>query len=287
MHIILGASGHIGSALAQTLLKQHEAVLAVLHDEKKAADWQQKGAATAVVDVRDTEALRQVFRQGKRLFLLNPPASPTTDTVTEERNTLVSILAALPDSGLEKIVAESTYGAQPGEQLGDLAVLYEMEQALQAQPIPVSIIRAAYYMSNWDTALETARKEGIVHTLYPVDFQLPMVAPADIAQVAARLLTAPVASNGLHYVEGPATYSSVDVAAAFAAALHQPVQAQETPRANWPQALKQMGFSDKAAESFANMTAATLEAKQPLVENPERGHTTLQQYIQELVQKQQ
>jgi uncharacterized protein YbjT (DUF2867 family) len=62
----------------------------------------------------------------------------------------------LDGSGLEKIVAQSTYGAQPGEGKGDLNVLYDLEQALAAQPISVSVIRAAYYMSNWDAALKTA-----------------------------------------------------------------------------------------------------------------------------------
>lgn len=156
MHIILGASGHVGSVLAKELLAQGEPVLVVLHDEQKAADWQRQGAQTVVADVYDTDALREVFRRGQRLFLLNPPAAPATDTATEERRTLASILTAIDGSGLEKIVAESTYGAQPGERLGDLGVLYEMEQALAAQPIPATIIRAAYYLSNWDAALKTA-----------------------------------------------------------------------------------------------------------------------------------
>jgi len=128
MHIILGATGHIGSALVQHLLLQDEPVLAVLHDPAKASAWQRQGAQTAVADVHNVKALRQVFQQGHRLFLLNPSAAPATDTATTERQSVASILQALEGSGLEKIVAESTYGAQPGQQLGDLGVLYELEQ---------------------------------------------------------------------------------------------------------------------------------------------------------------
>ena len=285
MHIILGASGHVGSALARALLTQNEPITVVLHDDHKAAEWQRQGAHVAVADVHDTAALHQIFRKGQRLFLLNPPADPATDTATEERRTLASILAAIKDSGLEKIVAESTYGAQPGVRFGDLGVLYEMEQALAAQAIPATIIRAAYYMSNWDTSLKTAQEEGKVHTLYPVDFKLPMVAPHDIGQLAARLLREPAKSTGLHYIEGPAHYSAAEVAAAFAEALYKPVVAEETPRDQWLQALQKMGFSKKAAESFANMTAVTLEKQDTNPKAPQRGATTLRGYVQQLVKQ--
>ncbi|WP_245316357.1 hypothetical protein [Mesorhizobium wenxiniae] len=142
---------------------------------------------------------RQVFRQGERLFLLNPPADPSTDTDVEERKTVAAITAALEGSGLRKIVAQSNYGARPGDRCGDLNILYELEQQLRAQPIPASIIRAAYYMSNWDSA-----GDGVVNTLFPADFRLPMVAPDDLGRAAAPLLKEPIEQTGIHYIEGPA-----------------------------------------------------------------------------------
>lgn len=85
MHIILGASGHVGSAVAEALLKRGEVVTIISHDPQKEAAWRQKGAEVAIANVYDTETLRRVFRGGKRLFLLNPPADPSKDTVTEEK----------------------------------------------------------------------------------------------------------------------------------------------------------------------------------------------------------
>ncbi len=254
----------------------------VTRDARKADAWQQKGAQVAIADVHDTVRLKQIFRQGKRLFLLNPPAPPSTDTAAEERRSLRAILDALDGSGLEKIVAQSTYGAQPGERVGDLAVLYELEQALARQDIPASIVRGAYYMSNWEHALYSAQDEGKVYAYYPADFQLPMVAPQDIGEVAARLLTEPTGQMGLYHVEGPELYSPADVAAAFATALQQPVEAVEIPRDQWEGSLKAVGFSDAAAESMANMTAVTLKGPE-LPEKPIRGATSLQSYIADLV----
>ena len=67
-------------------------------------------------------------------------------------------------------------------------------------------------------------------TAWFADYVLPMVAPADLGQAAARLLCAPPANMDIHYVEGPARYSSADVARAFAAALGRPVEVAVTPR---------------------------------------------------------
>ncbi|HEY9799235.1 MAG TPA: NmrA family NAD(P)-binding protein [Leptolyngbyaceae cyanobacterium] len=223
-----------------------------------------------------------MFAKGKRLFLLNPPAEPATDTDVEERKTLASILEAITDSGLEKIVAESTYGAQPGSQIGDLGVLYEMEQQLAAQSVPFSIIRAAYYMSNWDFSIQSAKQDGIIYTFFPTDFVLPMVAPRDIGQLAARLMTQPIENTGLHNIEGPEIYSSLNVAQAFAKVLLKPVKVVEIPRDQWIKTMRNMGFSNSAAVSFSNMTTLALKAEMPPRNIVTRGVVSLESYIAEL-----
>lgn len=285
MYIILGATGHVGSSVALTLLSQGQPVTIVTHDPNKAAEWRQKGAAVAIADVLDSEQLRSVFRQGQRLFVLNPPAPASSDTAREERKSVASILAALTGSGIKKIVAQSTYGAQPGDRVGDLGVLYELEQGLAQTGIPTSVIRAAYYMSNWDTALTTAQQQGKVYSLYPPDFQLPMVAPQDLGQQAARRLGEPIRETGLYYVEGPQPYSAADVAAAFAVALDKPVEAIQIPPAEWIPALQTLGFSRPGAESMAAMTAITLQKSDEVPAAPVRGKTTLPAYITELVKR--
>jgi uncharacterized protein YbjT (DUF2867 family) len=283
MHIITGATGHIGSAVADTLINHGQKVLIITRSEEKGEEWKQKGAEVAIVDVNDSEALHEVFKKGKRLFLLNPPAAPDTDVIAEERKTLRSMLNALRNTGIEKVVAESTYGAHPGEGNGDLNVLYEMEQGLKDLNIPVSIIRGAYYMSNWDMQLELARKTGMVRSLYPVGFKIPMAAPGDIGEFAAKLMMKPVTETGLHYVEGPEPYSPAEVAEAFGEVLHKRVEAVETPQAQWIPTLEKMGFSQKAAVAMANMTQFILQQNYEMADRPNRGRTSLRKYVKNLV----
>lgn len=283
MHIILGATGHIGSALSRLLLERGEPVTVVTRSEDKRAEWEKRGARVAVLDVADVGALQRVLAQGKRAFLLNPPAPPSTDTVAEERKTVQAILAALQGAELECVVAQSTYGAQPGEAIGDLGVLYELEQGLAAQAIPAAIIRGAYYMSNWDMSLDAARSDGRLDTLFPAELVLPMVAPPDVARLAAQLLTAPTPETGLYYAEGPARYSPSDVAAAFARALGRKVEVATTPPESWVPMLEQVGFSPAAARSMAGMSHIVMDQSVELPSNPVRGSTTLDAYISALV----
>jgi len=286
MFIILGGTGRVGSAAAQALLDQGQPVTIVTRSAAQAGSWERRGAGAAVADVHDVDRLRAVFRRGRRAFLLNPSADVSTDTDVEERETVRCILAALDGSGLEKVVAESTYGAQPGERVGDLTVLYGLEQGLKAQPIPATIQRAGYYLSNWASSLEAVRGNGILPTMLPAGLRIPMVAPEDLGKAAARWLTEPAERTGLHYVEGPEPYSAAAVAAAFAAALGRPVEVEEIPREAWEETFRGLGFSEPAARSYARMTAAGVDRGFEMPDQPVRGSVTLKDYIGALVRDQ-
>lgn len=285
MHVVLGATGRVGSAVASALLDRGEPVTVVTRDPRRAEPLVRRGAVAAAVDVRDAEALRGLLRGGTRAFLLVPPADPAGDTVAEERRTVAALVRAVEGAALEKVVALSTYGARPGEGIGDLGVLHELEQAITALGVRASILRAAYFMSNWDPALETARDDGVVHTLFPPELSLPMVAPADLGRAAAALLTDEAGHAGIRPMEGPALHSARDVARAFAAALGRDVRAVETPRPRWAETFRALGFSPVAAESYARMTAVVVDGLYERPAAPARGATTLDAYVAALVRR--
>lgn len=285
MYVIMGGTGHVGSATAAALLDRGEAVTIVTRDANRAGKWLERGAGIAVADVEDVASLRAVFRRGRRAFLLNPPADTTTDTDVVERRTVANILAALEGSGLEKVVAESTGGAQPGDRLGDLNVLWELEEGLRRQPIPAAINRAAYYMSNWDGQLDAVRSTGKLATMFAADLAIPMVAPRDLGEIAAERLLSSLDDIGIRHVEGPARYSSADVAKAFSNAIDRPVEVDVTPRGKWKEAFLALGFSQAAAESYARMTAVSVDGGFEMVAGPLRGKTTLEAYIRDLAAK--
>ncbi len=120
MFVIMGATGHVGSAVAETRLDRGQHVTVVTRDPAHGYFLQDRGAEVAIADINDVGSLPPAFMRGRRAFLLNPPADVTGDTDATVLQTVSNILAALVDSGLEKVVAASNAGAMPGKEIGDL-----------------------------------------------------------------------------------------------------------------------------------------------------------------------
>ncbi|MGN8062690.1 NmrA family NAD(P)-binding protein [Ralstonia sp. 22111] len=279
MYVVMGATGHVGGAVAQTLLASGEQVTILTRRPERAGRWRDKGASVAMADVEDVDSLRAAFRRGQRAFLLNPPADIAGDTDAAERRTIANILSALEDSGLEKVVAASTYGARPGQGVGDLTTLWELEEGLRRQPIPAAINRGAYYMTNWAGLLETVTQTGKLPSMFPADMPMPMVAPADLGEAAAARLLTPVEDVGVRYVEGPQRYTPQNVAQAMARTLGRGVAVEVAPRDRWETIYKGLGFSDEAARAYVRMTAVTLDEGFDMLSDVVRGHVSLADFI--------
>ena len=276
MDIVLGASGHVGGTVAKRLLEQGRAVTVVLHRPEQAAEWSARATSVAVLDVHDTPALTAAFSKARRAFLLNPPASPSLDVDREERRTIQSILEAVRGSSLEKIVVQSTYGAQDNPHCGDLGSLYTFEQGARETGVPLCVVRAAYFMSNWYGALSTARQSGVFPSLLPKGLKAPMVAPEDVGELAARLLAASVEETGTYSIEGPEPYTPEDVATALGAVLGRDVRVDEISRPEWPEFYRRNGFCPEAAQSYATMTGIFVDGRYERPRTPLRGATDLQ-----------
>ena len=279
MYVIMAATGHVGSGVTRALLQRGAKVTVITRDASKVGAAGAKGVDIVEADVNDADSLRSAFRRGRRAFLLNPPADTSEDTDAVERRTVASILKALEGSGLEKVVAESTYGAQAGDRIGDLNVLWELEEGLRRQTIPAAINRAAYYFSNWDSFIEGARRTGTLPSMIPANLRLPMVDPEDLGRAAADRLLSPISDVGVQYVEGPTPYSPDDVAAAMTQLFQRNVNVTVTPRGEWERAFRKLGFSAKAAHSYARMTAVSVDQRFTMPSNPLRGQQTLMDYL--------
>ena len=284
-NIILGGTGHVGKAVAETLLQNNQKVLLITRSEKNKSEWEKKGAKVEIANINDTDTLTEIFKQGSNLFLLNPPGDISKNSIEEEKSSLKSILKAISESSIKKIVAQSTQGAQKGEAIGDLGILYDMEQELRKTAIPSVFVRAAYYLSNWDMSLDTAKNENKIISFFPADFILPMVAPQDIGKFNAKCLIDEIRETKVVDFSGPEDYSIQDVADAFSEALKKKIELEIVPKEKWVETYKNQGFSQVSAESYANMTATTLDGKYKKSENKVRGETSLQFYINHLIEK--
>ena len=94
----------------------------------------------------------------------------------------------------------------------------------------------------WD--VESARAGVIRSFLQPLDHAIPMVATADIAEVAAELLNETWSGVRIVELEGPQRYSANDIAAGFTLALGRAVRAEAVPRDTWESLFRSQGMKN-------------------------------------------
>jgi uncharacterized protein YbjT (DUF2867 family) len=143
----------------------------------------------------------------------------------------------------EKVVALSTIGANvPRPNL--LNVLGRMEEVLSSLPIPVTFLRAAWFMENAARDIASAKTGLIQSYLQPLDRAFPMISSDDVGRAAAALLQERWNGKRVVELEGPQRVSPNDVAAAFAKALGHPVRSEVVPRDRWESIFRAQGMKN-------------------------------------------
>jgi NAD(P)H dehydrogenase (quinone) len=243
MFAVTGITGKVGAAVAQSLLSADQSVRAVMRDLGKSAAWAQLGCDIAIADMSDTEALAAAFEGTAGVFVLLPPFFDPAPGFPEASGVIDSVRAALMRARPEKVVALSTIGADaPRPNL--LNVLGRMEQALSSLPMPVTFLRAAWFMENaaWDIA---SAKTGLIQSyLQPLNRALPMISSDDVGRTAAALLQERWDGKRVVELEGPQRISPNAVAAAFAKALGHPVRSEVVPRDQWESVFRAQGMKN-------------------------------------------
>ncbi|MET7258625.1 NmrA family NAD(P)-binding protein [Dyadobacter fermentans] len=285
-HIILGASGRVGSAVVDRLLELGAPVKGVVRNEGKADALKSRGVDTSIADAHNLPALKAALRDGETLFALTPETGREKNVLGDTNDILTNYRAALVADGIKKVVGLSSMGAQHREGTGNLVMSYMLEHAFDGIGVSRVFIRPAYYFSNWLNYLEPAEKNGVLPTFFPVDLKIPMICPADVGRFAAEVLTNGDSDMTIYELYGPRSYSSSDVAKAFGDVLGREVKAQQIPRKDWDKTLDSIGFSADGVRNFVEMTEAVISGKSmPDGKGTVRAQadTTLESYLEEAV----
>ena len=244
MYAITGITGKVGGELARTLLAAGQPVRAVVRDAGKSRQWAALGCEVAVATMEDAPALTKAFAGATGVFILPPPVFDPEPGCKEARAMSDSVVLALKAAKPAKVVSLSTIGADAAQD-NLLSQHTVIEAALRSLPMPVTLLRPAWFIDNaaWDVA--SARDTGVIHSfLLPTDKAIPMVAAHEVGQVAARLIQEDWTGTRIAELEGPSRVSPDDLASAFASALGKPVRAVPVPRESWEQQFRTQGMKN-------------------------------------------
>jgi len=278
MYIVSGATGQTGSVVAKTMLEKGLPVRVIVRSEEKGKPWKNLGAQVAVADLQDADALSKALAGGKGLYLMNPTNEQAEDMFVETERVIKAFQAAIENSSLEKLVVLSSVGAQHSSGTGPIVTNHLLEQAFRNLNIPTTFVRAAYFMENWNSVLDTVKSEGVLPSfLQPLDKKIPQIATEDIGRSAAEAMLEN--SEGVRITElAGLPYSPNDVANAFSKVLGKEVTAVPVPEDQWMEIFKTFS-SRRNAEAYVEMTQAVNSGFVTFeTENHIEGKVTIEDY---------
>jgi NAD(P)H dehydrogenase (quinone) len=243
MFVITGITGKVGGDVARNLLSKGQKVKAVVRDRAKGDRWAALGCEVSLASIDDASALTEAFREAEGVFLMTPPNYDPEPGFPDTKSNAEAIRAAIELARPAKVVFLSTVGAHVSEPnlFNNSGIT---ETMLRTVSVPVTLLRAAWFMENaaWD--VDSARQGTIRSFLQPLAHKIAMVSTKDIAKTAAEILEESWQGVRVVELEGPARYSADDVAAALAGALGTEVRNESVQRDSWENLFRSQGMKN-------------------------------------------
>ena len=161
MFAITAITGKVGGVVANTLLAAGCGVRAVVRGEARGAVWKARGCEIAVADLTDAGPLARALEGAEGAFVLLPPVFDPEPDFRDVRATIAIIREAMALVRPRKAVVLSTIGADAA-QPNLLNALHYFEEALADLDLPITFLRAAWFMENAEWEVASARERGIV-----------------------------------------------------------------------------------------------------------------------------
>jgi uncharacterized protein YbjT (DUF2867 family) len=280
-YVVAGATGHVGSVVAQTLLDSGRKVRVIVRDTHKAERWKKRGAHVGHVDLSNVHDLLNGLRGTEAAFLLIPPFPPNTTGVRGKAKKMIDAMVhAIAGTDVKHVVFLSSVGAQHADGTGPVVLLHDAEQELRTLKTPVTFLRPCYFMENWAPALPDA-KEGLLNTFLPAETRWAQVAAHDVGQAAAKLILEHPKAHRVVELSGPEDVCPADVARVLAKLLETEVEPLEEPLDQVAEAYTGMGFSPELAQMYQQLYQS-IRSGRVAFEHPEslqRGKDTLEQAL--------
>jgi uncharacterized protein YbjT (DUF2867 family) len=189
MYIIIGATGHIGSKITESLLKQGELVGVIGRSADRLAPLLQRGAIPHVGSVEDADFMARACAGARAAFTMIPPNPQAKNFRDYQARAGAVIASAIAKAGVSHVVNLSSLGAHLDQGTGPIAGLHEQEARLNALPgLNVLHLRPAFFMENMMMNVDLIKSRGVNGTPLKGDLRFPVIATRDIAQAAAANL---------------------------------------------------------------------------------------------------
>jgi uncharacterized protein YbjT (DUF2867 family) len=238
MILVCGATGLLGSRIAERLLDSGQQVRALVRPDSDASALQAQGATIARGDLRGPTSLRAalagvdtvVMTASAILRILDGDKDLTIDDV--DRDGTLDLIRAAQDAGVRRFVYVSAAGIGRGlERMAPhTEAKWHAEQALQASPMREVIVRSEMFMEVWlepFSGIEPEKGKAVVYGRGQTAHRY--IAVDDLAALCAHLAIVDAPPRVVE-VGGAEALTRNQVVAAFAAAGERQLRVRHVPR---------------------------------------------------------
>jgi uncharacterized protein YbjT (DUF2867 family) len=199
--LVTGATGNVGSHVLAELHRRGVPARAFVRSAERFGDH----GDVAVGDFEDAASIRSALDGVDRVFLASADGPQKVAHET-------AVIDACVQHGVGLVVKASTLHADAASPLPPFAWNGRAENHLRRSGIPAVILRSAFYMTNLLGAFDGGRLFAPAG-----DGRVAMIDPADVARVAATVLTGGEHAGRTYRLTGPAAITFAEAAAALGA----------------------------------------------------------------------
>ena len=251
-------TGNIGRRLTKRLLDQggHELILLARNPDKLQRE-QARGAKVVQGDLGDAAYVKKATQGVDALFFLCPPDYYGVDDYRAYYRQLATAGAgAVKANTIKHTVLLSSVGAHLSKGTGPILGLHDAEKILAAVTTDLTNLRPGWFMENHLWHLDSIKNMNSVFMPLSGDVTVPMIATADIAERAARVITGPPPSQPTNIsLHGPKDYSMDECARIISHGIGKEVKHVQVTPAQAKQAMIDMGASEAVADTMLEMYA--------------------------------
>jgi len=255
--VICGATGNVGSKVAETLLAAGESVRVIGRERVRLGPLAGKGAEPFPGDIEDGAFLEKAFAGARAAFIMIPPKYDAENVREYQRQAAEALVSALSRAGVPRVVTLSSIGAHLPEGTGPILGLHDLEAKLDRTLPDAGVVhlRPAYFMENPLWSIPVIRAHGINGSPIRPDAPIPMVATKDIADAAARLLDyGTFAGHSVRYLLGPRDMTMSEATRILGQAVGNPgLKYVQFPEEEARKAMTGMGMSESVVEAMLEM----------------------------------
>lgn len=220
--VVTGSLGHIGQPLATELVQKGHTVTVISSKPEKQSDIEALGAMAAIGSLEDVDFLAATFAGADAVFAMVPPSYAEPDQLAYYRRIVGNYIQAIQQSDLKRVVYLSSYGAHLDKGTGLILGSHHTEGMLnKLSDVTITHLRPGYFYYNLYNFVSMIKEQGFIGTNYGGDDRLVIVAPSDIAAVAAEELTTSSTGINVRYIASDDLVAS-EVAQILGAAMGKP-----------------------------------------------------------------